>query len=188
MVEQSWNGLGQLESLGSVASFTWMGPRPRTRTAGPTSLTSGYDSAGRLTSRRTDVGPASRVSETLQLDARGLRTGVIRYDLGELGWSWSLDKAGRLLEANRRYFEGGQAAEGSGRQIASQPLGYAFTYDAAENLVEKRRMGRCAETRTALPVDASGRNRPGRLDTTELVWDDAGRLKENSPHQPVGEK
>jgi len=54
--------------------------------------------------------------------------------------------------------------------------GRAFAYDAAENLLTRTsRESGIAET-TSLPLDGSGRNRPGSVDGVALTWDANGNL------------
>ncbi|MEO1370002.1 MAG: hypothetical protein AAFX50_22705, partial [Acidobacteriota bacterium] len=69
-------------------------------------------------------------------------------------------------------------------QAAASPgprVSYAFRYDAAENLDQIRRTGRCGTTTTELPPDP--RNRPASIDGDALTWDAAGRLREKGEHR-----
>ncbi|MEM8997431.1 MAG: RHS repeat-associated core domain-containing protein [Acidobacteriota bacterium] len=62
-------------------------------------------------------------------------------------------------------------------------MSYTFRYDAAENLDQIRRTGRCGTATTKLPPDS--RNRPASINGYALTWDAAGRLREKGEHRFV---
>ncbi|MEM8998515.1 MAG: hypothetical protein AAGF23_27260, partial [Acidobacteriota bacterium] len=62
-------------------------------------------------------------------------------------------------------------------------MSYAYRYDAAENLDQIRRTGRCGTTTAELPPDS--RNRPASINGEALTWDAAGSLRVKGEHRFV---
>jgi RHS repeat-associated protein len=60
--------------------------------------------------------------------------------------------------------------------LAGLPEAYAYTYDAAQNLIARSEATAAVPTVTALPLDGSGRNRPGSAGGVALIWDRNGNL------------
>ena len=127
-----------------------------------------YDPARRLVEKVLErASGAAAFDEALTWTSRGLRESSERRDLNGVGLEYVYDRAGRLVEAHR--------AGGRG-PAAPQPVLWSFSYDAAENLLERRRESADGAEVTALPLDVSGRNRPASVDGVDLVYDAAGNL------------
>ena len=100
-----------------------------------------------------------------------------RADLGG-GTLFAYDEAGRLARAAKSGAPLSAAADNSVLKPAdlSQPDAFAYTYDAAQNLLAKTDAPSGVPVTTALPLDASGRNRPGSVNGVPLQWDKNGNL------------
>jgi len=60
--------------------------------------------------------------------------------------------------------------------LLTAPQRESFTYDVAQNLVERMEVTEGIAEEIDLPIDSSGRNRPASIDGTVLQWDANGNL------------
>jgi RHS repeat-associated protein len=106
--------------------------------------------------------------------ARGLRQSTARASENGAALRFDYDGAGRLTRARRSVLEGEQAIPASG--WPGLPEEHAFGYDAADNLLSKLEQSTCEPETVTLPLDGSGRNRPGAIGETQLAWSANGNL------------
>ena len=134
-----------------------------------------FDGARRLTgSSYTGVSNGTIFGESIAWSPRSLKTAQLRTDLNGAGLGFTYDPAGRLTQAAR--VGGEEASSAVSRSFAALPEHYGFSYDTAENLLGKTSDRACETDQVSLPLDGSGRNRPGAVETTALGWDAAGNL------------
>ena len=95
--------------------------------------------------------------------------------------SFAYDGAGRLTQATR-VASPLVSIENNSVPIADAFPGslesYEYSYDPAQNLLARSIIQAGIETAQDLPVDTSGRNRPGSIDSRPLTWDASGNLVE----------
>lgn len=151
---------------------------------GPTELgtyTGGrsYDSAQRLKGISfSGQGGALVQGEALQRDARGLLTHRVRQDLNNFGWDATYDGAERLRSAAWTAFDDEGNPISGEQHLTSLASSFGYTLDEADNLTRIDETLSCgAERATELPLDGSGRNRPGQVGNETTDWDANGNLK-----------
>lgn len=115
--------------------------------------------------------------------ARGLRQSTARTSENGSALRFDYDGAGRLTRARRSVIEGEQAIPASG--WPGLPEEYSFGYDAADNLLSKLEQSTCEPETVSLPLDGSGRNRPGAIGEIDLAWSDNGNLAEDGERRFV---
>ena len=115
-------------------------------------------------------------SETLAWSPRNLKVETTRADLGGRGLLLAYDGAGRVTAADS--VPSPQTANNT-TPAGGTGTGFAFAYDAAENLLSRSRSTGLGTETSPLPLDGSGRNRPGSLgagDGQSLAYDANGNL------------
>ena len=123
--------------------------------------------------------PQTVFRESLAWTPRGLKSGEARADLGGAGLLFAYDKAERLVQAVKS--PAPLAAVANNQAVSPGALGglpdaSAYTYDTAQNLLARSEAANGIAKATALPLDASGRNRPGAVNGVALQWDKNGNL------------
>ncbi len=173
-VTRQVDDLDRLEAIPGVASYGYRGPdRVAQKTVGALSGTTTYDGARRPTRELLSSSASGTVfDEHLAWSPRGLKVGISRPDVGT-GLVLAHDGAERLVAAERTIT---QPASNSTPAVPAGASGFGFEYDAAQNLLARTDREEGVETVTDMPLDGSGRNRPGEVDGTSLVWDAQGNL------------
>jgi RHS repeat-associated protein len=132
-----------------------------------------YDPARRPVRRRfLDTNGDSPLDESVSWTPRGLRSGASRADQNGTGFAYATDPAGRLIGAQRT--RGGAPVDTS--PIPGLPAAHTFVLDRADNVLSQSQAEACGADTVALPLDGSGRNRPGSAGGLPLSWDAAGNL------------
>ncbi len=177
----SYDALNRPTAVGEAMSYTYQGPglvSGRSWGNGAVGST-GYDQARRPTSMSVTAGGFGAFGEQIAWSPRGLKSAMSRTDLNGRGLALANDPAGRLVAAARVASPAEQVPNNSAAPVsllAGSEERYGFSYDSAENLVERREARAAIEAATALPVDGSGRNRPGAVGDEALSWDANGNL------------
>ena len=164
-------------SVSEVAEYAYRGPYSlATRDLfgdGPSPALQGtlsYDATRRPLTRgyqRPSDG-ASVLQETLSWRDRDLKASSTRGDQNGARLAFTYDRAKRLTTS---------VQEIESAHTADLPDQWSFDYDAAQNLLTKTIADECGgDEAVALPLDGSGRNRPGAVDGTTLEWDSSGNL------------
>ena len=196
-VSQSWNAAGALTDLATTpvgsepiyVDYQWQGAMPSAKevSTGPalnnSTLVLGgswaYDEAKRVESSTfSNVTGQILLKEKLRHDSRGLLTSQQFLHRGKVGWSWQYDDAGRLTDAQwSRFDDSGEVAGPLGQWMTSRPTAFSFTVDAMDNLLGIEETLTCGPNTVDLPLDGSGRNRPGVGRGAEVLeWNDVGNL------------
>ena len=173
-VNRQVDDLNRLESIPGVATYGYRGPdRVAQKTIGALSGTTTYDGARRPTrDLLTSSASGTVFDEHLAWSPRGLKVGIRRPDVGT-GLVLAHDGAERLVSAERTVTP---PANNSVPQVPAGASGFGFQYDTAQNLLARTDREEGVETVTQMPLDGSGRNRPGEVDGTTLAWDAQGNL------------
>jgi RHS repeat-associated protein len=170
-----------------LASFGFLGPDLVARKSLGNGLAGvrQFDAAKRLVDDWFQLsvpggGPAPTVfREGLAWTPRGLKAAQGRGDLGGAGLLFAYDKAERLVAAGRSPSPLATAPNNSVpglRDVTALPNAFGYTYDVAQNLLGKTESSNGIAATTALPLDGSGRNRPGAVGAVALQWDKNGNL------------
>lgn len=114
-------------------------------------------------------------AERVKWNARNLRQAITRGDQNNRGYEATYDAAGRLSMAEAKVRT--EAQEYEKASIPHLPDVFAYTFDGAQNLLSMRQDEACESDVDALPLDGSGRNRPGSVDGETLAWDANGNLR-----------
>ncbi len=183
------DALGRPESISSGASHAAAyGFRGVARVAGKDlgggalTGTVTFDPAGRMLERAiADMGGHDVFGERISWSPRGLKTAQTRRDQNDRGFAFAHDAAGRLVVAAdladpATAFPNNTAATPAA--LAGVPDTFTFAYDTAENLLARGRAEEGVPETLALPLDASGRNRPASVGGVPLAWDANGNLAE----------
>lgn len=134
-----------------------------------------FDGARRpIASRLTAGSDRPLFGEDHVWSARGQRQSTARPSENGTALHFDYDAAGRLTRARRAVIEGEQAIPASG--WPGLPEEFGFGYDAADNLLSKLEQAVCEPETVSLPLDGSGRNRPGAIGETPLTWSENGNL------------
>ena len=169
------DALDRLAAIPGVASYTYRGPDlVAETTVGALSGDRSFDAARRPTRIEVTSTGGVVLDEHLAWSSRSLKVGSLRADVGS-GRTLLHDGAGRLLDA-----EGGVTLPpNNSTPVPDAGLsGFGFSYDTAQNLLTRSEQEDGIETVTSLPLDGSGRNRPGSVGGTDLAWDANGNLTE----------
>jgi RHS repeat-associated protein len=143
-----------------------------------------FDGARRpVVSRLTGGSQRPLFGEDHVWSARGLRQSTERTSENGAALRFDYDGAGRLTRARRSVIEGEQAIPASG--WPGLPEEFRFGYDAADNLLSKLEQSACEPETVSLPLDGSGRNRPGAIGEIDLSWSDNGNLAEDGERRFV---
>ncbi|MEM8994884.1 MAG: RHS repeat-associated core domain-containing protein [Acidobacteriota bacterium] len=139
-----------------------------------------YDANQRVASSRVQGHQDTNVllHEILGRDGRGLITEQNYEDRGGQGWTRTYDDAGRLLSQAAGGFSSGGAAEPGGYFGTSIASDFAFSYDTVDHLTSRTEVHSCSSTTDVFTPDASGRNRLASFNSSTLVYDDNGYLKQ----------
>ena len=113
-------------------------------------------------------------AERVKWSARNLRQAITRGDQNNRGYEATYDAAGRLTMAESKVRT--PAGEYQKASIPGLPAAFAYTFDGAQNLLSMRQDEVCEADVDLLPLDGSGRNRPGSVDGVALEWDANGNL------------
>ena len=136
-----------------------------------------YSRPGSSGSSGSSGGSGTAFSETIAWSPRHLKVETTRADLGGRGLLLAYDGAGRVTAADSvpspQTANNTTPAGGTG---SSGGDGFAFAYDAAENLLSRSRSTGLGTETSSLPLDGSGRNRPGEVAGTALTYDANGNL------------
>jgi len=168
--------LDRLDAIPGVADYGYRGPDlVAQRSIGALTETRSFDAGRRpVRDRVTNSAGWGLFDEQLSWSPRSLKVGLTRGDTGE-GLKLAHDGAGRLIQAERTV---NLPANNSAPAAGGLAAGYGYTYDAAQNLLARSEARAGIETDTAMPLDGSGRNRPGQVDGINLAWDAQGNLTE----------
>jgi RHS repeat-associated protein len=169
-----------------VASFGFRGPdlvASQSRANGVATVRQ-FDAAKRMLDDWWQIGVQTPNPETvfrqgLSWSPRGLKSAEARADLGGAGLLFAYDRAERLAEAAKSPAPQAAAANDVALKpadLAAMPDAFGYTYDAAQNLLARSVATNGVAAATALPLDGSGRNRPGALGSVALQWDRNGNL------------
>ncbi|HEY6322118.1 MAG TPA: DUF6531 domain-containing protein, partial [Thermoanaerobaculia bacterium] len=194
-VARTFDALDRLAAVGQangpsqsalLASFGFRGPdllASKTLANGVAGVRQ-FDAADRMVDdwfqRGAQTGTAQTVfRESLAWTPRSLKSGEARADLGGAGLLFAYDRAERLVQAAKSpaplaVVANNQAV--SPGSLGSLPDAFAYTYDSAQNLLARSDSANGISKATALPLDASGRNRPGAVNGVSLQWDKNGNL------------
>lgn len=177
---RSFDALDRPTAINTAAGYSYRGAdlvAGKTLGNGLTG-TMAYDGARRLTTTTVTAPGGARVfAEALGWSPRSLKTASSRGDLNGRGLALSYDPAGRLIEAVRSGDPVALAAAAkSSPSLEADLKRFLFQYDAAENLLQRTEVEANVPTLTSLPLDSSGRNRPGAVGGVPLAWDAAGNL------------
>ncbi|MGB5879171.1 MAG: RHS repeat-associated core domain-containing protein, partial [Thermoanaerobaculia bacterium] len=139
-----------------------------------------FDPARRLLSD-TYLNPAGQTvfQESYSWSPRNLKVGQSRGDLNGQGLVLAHDSARRLTHAaglSDRAALPGNNSTPSSAELADNPEVTNFRYDAAENLLAATQTEDEVPEDRALPLDGSGRNRPGAVGEIPLTYDANGNL------------
>jgi len=166
----------------TLASFGYRGPdlvQEKTLGANLTGTTT-FDAAKRpLSETVLSPGGFKAFEESLAWSPRNLKVAQSRGDLNEQGRAFAYDGAKRLLVDARQADPLAGVANNTSLGAASlstQPSRESFSYDAAQNLLERQKVQGGIAEEIDLPVDPSGRNRPASVGGTALQWDANGNL------------
>ena len=102
-----------------------------------------------------------------------------RQDLGGQGLAFAYDPAERLIQAAKSPAPLTLVPNNTAvapPALAGLPDAFGYTYDVAQNLLARTATNAGVLATTALPLDDSGRNRPGSVSGVALVWDRNGNL------------
>jgi RHS repeat-associated protein len=193
-VRQTFDVLGRPTSIGPVngtgagalydeaVSYTYRGQGLVTKKTLGNGLVGirQYDAARRLLDETFRTATGQTVfRESLAWTPRGLKAGQSRGDENGRGLLMAYDGAGRLTHAARSPNPMGAVANNATNSPASLtalPDAFSYAYDAAQNLLaQTQKKGGAAKT-VDLPLDGSGRNRPGSVDGVTLEWDKNGNM------------
>ena len=126
-----------------------------------------FDGARRLlTSGYTDPSGRVAMGETVTWTPRSLKQAETRRDENGAGPAFQYDSAGRLTHA----------AWPTSLGVRGLADAWSFQVDTAENLTQQQSVTASVPATTALPPDASGRNRPASVGGVALTWDANGNL------------
>ncbi|HEX7183314.1 MAG TPA: RHS repeat-associated core domain-containing protein [Thermoanaerobaculia bacterium] len=116
--------------------------------------------------------------ESLSWNPRGLKIAQSRGDLNGAGFLLGYDDAGRLIQTGKSASSANVPNNGQTDPIAlaGMPDVFGFTYDAAQNLLSRTLKTDGVATAETMPLDGSGRNRPGSVDGVPVEWDANGNL------------
>jgi RHS repeat-associated protein len=157
------------------ASFRYRGQQVAEKVVGASLVGRiGFDAGRRPVSATFSNAAGERFfAEQVEWSPRNLRKTITRGDRNGLGYEATYDAAGRLVSAQavRK-----AAAEQQNASVPGLPDSFGYTYDSAQNLLSKRQDEACDENGKQLPLDGSGRNRPGSIDGVPLEWDANGNL------------
>ncbi len=168
-----------------VAGFGYRGPdlvAAQSRANGISTVRQ-FDAAKRMVDDWWQIGAQGPQLSTvfrqgLAWTPRGLKSGQARADLGGSGLLFAYDKAERLAQAAKSptpLAAGNNVALKAG-DLAGLPDAFGYTYDPAQNLLATSESKNGIPALTALPLDGSGRNRPGARNGVALQWDRNGNL------------
>ena len=169
-----------------IASFGFRGPellRSKSLANGVAGVRQ-FDAADRMVDdwfqRGAQLGaPQTVFRESLAWTPRGLKSGAARGDLGGSGLLFAYDKAERLAQAAKSPAPLAAVANNQvvpPGALAGLPDAFGYTYDTAQNLLARSEAANGIAKATALPLDGSGRNRPGAINGVALQWDKNGNL------------
>lgn len=134
-----------------------------------------YDASGLLLQSTISAASGRPVfAEKVAWNARALKSVQSRGDLNGSALHFTYDGAGRLTQAERR---SGESTTALASTLLNLPDSYGFTYDKANNLLAKTQDRLCDDNQVDLPLDGSGRNRPGQVGGTALLWNANGGLE-----------
>ena len=188
---RAFDPLDRLQSVGPtsstpLATFGFRGPdlqAARALANGVTGLRQ-FDAADRMVDDWLQIGtqagtPQTVMRESLAWSPRGLRSAQARQDLGGQGLAFAYDPAERLIQAAKSPAPLTLAPNNTAvapPALAGLPDAFGYTYDVAQNLLARTATNAGVLATTALPLDGSGRNRPGSVSGVALVWDRNGNL------------
>ncbi|MGB3562699.1 MAG: RHS repeat-associated core domain-containing protein, partial [Thermoanaerobaculia bacterium] len=170
------------DAIEGAATYSYRGPF----------LEAGKSLRGGLTGRRT-FDPARRLlddilvnqsgqtifEESFSWSPRSLKVAQSRGDRNDLGEVLAHDGARRLLHAadlsNPTEFVGNNEVPAT-ESLAELSEVSSFQYDAAENLLSQTHVASNVPELVELPLDGSGRNRPGAAGGQALEYDANGNL------------
>ena len=121
--------------------------------------------------------------ESLIWTAGGLMKQSIRGDLGGRGFDFDYDSSYRLTGASRVAVDDSGISQMGGCSVL--PNTYSFSYDQMDNLLSKTSTQICEDSTVDLPLDGTGRNRPGSVSGEALVWGANGNLEQNGDFELV---
>ena len=174
---RTFDALDRIATIQNAASHSYRGPGLLQRQSLGNGLIAGhtFDGARRPTQTVVQKGGVESFSERLAWSPRNLKVAQVRGDQADRGSSFRYDAATRLTEMAR--------ADVSGIVNNTTPVPsatssdrFGFEYDPAENLLARTTTERGIEEVLPLPLDASGRNRPGATGSEDLDWDPNGNL------------
>ncbi len=174
---RSFDALNRIATIQNAATNGYRGHGLLQRQALGNGLTRGltFDGARRPTQTVIQQAGVESFSERLAWSPRHLKVAQVRGDQADRGQSFRYDGATRLTEMARADVSA-IANNTTPTPLVGASDRFNFDYDAAENLLARSTSERGIEEVLALPLDGSGRNRPGAAGSTDLDWDPNGNL------------
>ena len=134
-----------------------------------------YDAARRPISVLYDNSTETIFQESLTWTAGSMMSQSIRGDLGGRGIDLAYDSSYRLMNSSRVAVDDSGTSQAAGCGVL--PSAFSFSYDQMDNLLTRTSAQICEPSTIDLPLDGSGRNRPGSVSGEPLTWDDNGNLE-----------
>ena len=134
-----------------------------------------YDAARRPINVLYNNSTETVFQESLTWAAGSMMTQSIRGDLGGRGFDLAYDSSYRLMNSSRVAVDDSGTSQVAGCGVL--PSAFSFSYDQMDNLLTRTSTQVCEPSTIDLPLDGSGRNRPGSVSGEPLTWDANGNLE-----------